>query len=216
MDVGCPPSLLHLQNRVTVPLSHRKDAECLRAEGQGQLHIHTQLRCAQDPSHPPKPGSSHYRCIRKIRDAHTPPHGHPQLTSSSAASEKQAPAVCSSHPLFPRHHHETLSIPALPLKGRLRLTTRRGMHPTATTAMKSSTAGREAEVTEGPPHTGTLTCFSFSSSSRSRSSMQLRACRKAFLCERSVKMRTKTPYMFTPTKSRALAPSCRERTVAQC
>lgn len=156
--MGCPPSLLHLQNRVTVTLSHRKDTECLRAEGQGQLHIHIQLRCAQDPSHPPKPGSSHYRCIRKIRDTHMPPHGHPRLTSSSAASEKQATAVCSSHPLFPRHHHETLSITTLPLKGRLRLTARRGRHLTATTALsqimsKSSKTGRETEMTKGPPHT---------------------------------------------------------------
>lgn len=44
--------------------------------------------------------------------------------------------------------------------------------------------------------------------------MQFRACRKAFLWERSVKIRTKTPYMFTPKKSRALATSCRERTGA--
>ena len=54
-----------------------------------------------------------------------------------------------------------------------------------------------------------LTCFSFSSSSLSRSSMQFRACRKAFRWERSARMRTNTPYMFTLRKSRALAPSWR-------
>lgn len=115
--------------------------------------------CPGPISPSPKPGSTHYRRIRKIRDTHTPPHGHPRLTSSSAVSEKQAPAVCPSHPLFPRHHHETLSIIALPLKGRLRLTARKGRNPTVTTALhqiilKSSIAGREAEVTKGPLHTG--------------------------------------------------------------
>lgn len=39
--------------------------------------------------------------------------------------------------------------------------------------------------------------------------MQFRACRKAFLWERSARSLTKTPYMFTLRKSRALAPSWR-------
>lgn len=151
-----------------------------------------------------------------------PPHGHPRLTSSSAASEKQAQVACpSDSSVYPRYHHETLSIEVVPFKGRLRLKKRRGRDPQPQLPFimsKSSTARRGAELTKGPPWIGlsTLTCFSFSSSSRRRSSMQLRACRKAFLCERSVKIRTKTPYMFTPTKSRALAPSCRERTGTGC
>lgn len=53
------------------------------------------------------------------------------------------------------------------------------------------------------PHT----CFSFSSSMRSRSSMQLRACRKAFLWALSVRMRTNSPDRLTLVKSTVLANS---------
>lgn len=53
------------------------------------------------------------------------------------------------------------------------------------------------------------TCFSFSSSMRSLSSMQLRACRKAFLWARSVRMRTNSPDRLTLVNSTVLATNCK-------
>lgn len=72
--------------------------------------------------------------------------------------QRSKPRLSVHHILSSRHHHETLSITTLPLKGRLRLTARRGRHLTATTALsqimsKPSKTGRETEVTKGPPHT---------------------------------------------------------------
>lgn len=61
-----------------------------------------------------------------------------------------------------------------------------------------------------------LTCFSFSSSMRSLSSMQLRACRKAFLWARSVRMRTNSPDRLTLVKSTVFAINYIETTKKGC
>lgn len=61
-----------------------------------------------------------------------------------------------------------------------------------------------------------VTCFSFSSSMRSLSSMQFRACRNALRCALSVRIRTNRPDRFTLVKSSVFATSWKTQHNSAC